>query len=371
MSATRLAVVVPDLAVGGLQGMAVGLAEALDRDEFEPRFYTFDAGGPLEARLERGGYAHVHMPRGDGVAAGHARQLAERFVTDGIELAHCHNVTALFHGARACWRAGRLPVLFTEHDREMPAPWRHRLLHRWLARRVHKTVAVSAGLARDLIRFEGFPRARTSSRVNGVPDPRGEFAGDRAAARAELGWDDRAVVLAVASLTPVKNQLGFVPIFERVAEALGGEARFVIAGEGPLQASLERAGAALRSGSLELLGRREDVARLLAAADVFVLPSHREGLPLSLIEAHAMGRPSVCWDVGGNGEVCVPDLTGHLVPYGDDDAYVDRLVRVLSDAPHAARLGDAARDRYEQAFTHAAMVADYVEMYRELLGVRT
>lgn len=372
MGATRLAVVVPDLAVGGLQGMAVDLLAALDRAEFEPHVYAFDAGGPLEQRLDALDVPFSFLPRPDGIAPGYARDLAERFLADGIELVHCHNVTALFHGARAAWRAGRLPVLFTEHDREMPAPWKHRILHRWLARRVHRTLAVSAGLARDLIRFEGFPAARTGSRVNGIPDPQRAHAPDRAAARAALGWDARPVILAVGSLTPVKNHLGFLKVFERVAAELeaDGGVRFVLAGEGPLREGIERAAAELSAGSVELLGRREDVARLLAAADVFVLPSHREGLPLSLVEAHAMARPSVCWDVGGNGEVTVADRTGFLVDYGDDAAYAERLATLLRDPALAERVGAAARERYLSHFTHAAMVDDYVDVYRQLLGAR-
>ncbi|GJM20156.1 MAG: glycosyl transferase [Planctomycetota bacterium] len=369
-SATPLAVVVPDLSVGGLQGMAVDLIAALDPDEFAPHVYSFDAGGPLEERLAELEVPHVHMPRAHGVAPGYARELGERFSADGIQLVHCHNVTALFHGARAAWRAGRVPVLFTEHDREMPAPWKHRILHRWLARRVTRTVAVSAGLARDLTRFEGFPAARTSSRVNGIPDPQLRALPDRAAARAELGWDERPVILAVGNLTPVKNHLGFLKVFDRVAQALNGEVRFVLAGSGPLHDGIRAAADALPAGDVELLGRRDDVARLLAAANVFVLPSHREGLPLSLVEAHAMERPSVCWDVGGNGEVTVANSTGFLIDYGDEEAYAARLLELLRDADLATRMGAAARERFTEHFTHAAMVADYVEHYRQLLGAR-
>ena len=229
-------------------------------------------------------------------------------------------------------------------------------------------MAVSAGLARDLTRFEGFPAGRTCSRVNGIPDPQLVQSTDRAAARAELGWDERPVILAVGNLTPVKNHIGFLAVFDRVARALDGRVRLVIAGSGPLQAGIRSAADELPEGEVELLGRRSDVARLLAAADVFVLPSHREGLPLSLVEAHAMARPSVCWDVGGNGEVTLADSTGFLVEYGDEQAYAERLLELLRTPARAAQLGAAARERFTEHFTHSAMVADYVDHYRELLG---
>jgi len=370
MSATRLAMVIPDLGVGGLQGMAIGLAQALDRSEFESVFYTFDAKGPLEETLTRDGFEHVHMPRDAGVDAGYAKRLADRFRADGIALAHCHNVTALFHGARAAWRADRLPSLFTEHDREMPAPFRHRVLHRWLARRVTRTVAVSEQLRRDLVRFEGFPADRTASLVNGIPDPALDFTGDRAAARTELGWDDVPVVLAVGSLTPVKNHAGFLRVFQDLHARLGGQVRFVLAGDGPLREELTAtARAALPEDAVVFLGNRKDVPRLLAASHVFVLPSHREGLPLSLVEAHAMRRPSVAYDVGGNPEVIDQGQTGVLVPYRDEEGYATSLQMLLQDAEKAEEQGLRARERYVDLFTHGRMVDAYVSLYEQLLMV--
>lgn len=362
---TRLAMVIPDLRVGGLQAMAVGLALALDRREWEATIYTFDGGGGLEPVLAEAGIGHVHLPRSQGVDAGHARRLARRFREDGVQLVHCHNVTALFHGARAARGAGRLPVLYTEHDRQMPAPWRQRVLHRWLARRVTAVVAVCNQLARDLIRTEGFPPDTTGTLMNGVPDPSDRFGGSRAAARAQLGWDDALVVLAVGSLTEVKNHAGLIHSFSSVREA-APRARLVIAGDGPLRASLQEVAGRLPSGAVELLGERDDVARLLAAADVFALPSRSEGLSLSLIEAHGAGRVSAAFDVGGNGEVLLHEQTGRLVPAGDDTAFAEALGALLNSATSRQSMEAAARRRYLEVFTLDRMVSSYVALYRRL-----
>ncbi len=374
--ARRVAIVVPDLRVGGLQEMAVRLLLSLDPDEFEPRVYTFDGGGPLADDLRVRGVVHVHLPRPAGIAPGYARELAEAFTRDGIELVHCHNVTALFHGARAAWRAGRIPVLFTEHDREMPAPWKHRVLHRWLARRATRVVAVSDRLRDALVQFEGFPTERTSTLVNGVPDPRTAFGGDRARARTELGWRDEAdwagwweapVALAVGSLTPVKNHAGLLRMMRAVRQVVP-EARLALVGAGPLESALRSQVAEdLPAGAASLMGERRDVARLLAACDVFVLPSHSEGLSLSLIEAHGAGRPSLCFDVGGNREVIEAGATGWLVPPGDESAYAERLAGALADPQALEPLGAAARRRFEAAFTHDLMVQRYLRHYRELI----
>lgn len=374
MTAARLAVVLPDLEVGGLQVMAVELAAALDPGAFTPLIYTFDAQGPLTPRLEEAGLAHVHRPRRQGADRGYARGLAERLREDRVDLVHCHNVTALFHGARAATRAGRLPVLFTEHDREMPAPLRHRLLHRWLVRRADAVAVVSDRLRQDLLRYEGFPPSRTRTLVNGIADPQLRAPAGRTAARAALGWDGSPVVLAVGSLTGVKNHRGLIAAHGRLLASAGAASasrpRLCIAGEGPLDAELRAQAAALPAGAVQFLGRRTDVPTLLAAADVFVLPSHREGLSLSLVEAHAMARPSVAFDVGGNGEVLLHEVTGLLVPGPDEAALASALGRLLADPALAARCGAAARQRYLSHFTHARMVTEYVGIYETLLARR-
>jgi glycosyltransferase involved in cell wall biosynthesis len=365
----RLAVVVPDLRVGGLQEMAVRLALSLDQDEFETHFYTFDGLGPLEADLKAAGVPATLVPRPPGLALAYSARLAERFVSDGIDLVHCHNVTALHHGARAAARARAIPVLFSEHDREMPAPWKHRLLHRWIVRYADRIVAVSGRLARDLVRFEGFPADRMETVFNGVPDVRAAWSGSQSEARAELEWPDGPALLAVGALTPVKNHGSLLAALQTVLQARP-DARLYVAGIGPLQAELCREADRIAAGSVVWLGERRDVPRLLAAADVFVMSSHSEGLPLSLIEAHAAGRAAVCPDVGGIPEIlCAtdPGRSGWLAPPDDAAALGAALLEALSDPERLAMAGQAARARYERWFTHDRMVARYVELYRQLV----
>lgn len=359
---TRIALVIPDLRVGGLQALAVRLALALDRSEWEPSFYTFDGEGPLAAPLDGARVRHELLPRRPGVDRAHARRLAQAFRRDGIGLVHCHNITALFHGARAAGQAGALPVLYTEHDRDLPAPWRQRLLHRWLARRVTAAVAVSARLAAALNRTEGFSAREL---INGVPDPRAACALSRKAARSQLGWPEAPSLLAVGSLTPVKNHALLLAALAALQRRVP-QARLYVAGDGELRAALAASAASLPPGSVTWLGERDDVPRLLAAADLFVLPSRSEGLPLSLIEAHGAGRASVACDVGGVGEVLVEGLTGRLAPAGDAQAFAAAAAELLLDTPAREACERAARRRYDECFTLGRMVERYAALYRAL-----
>src|SRR5262249_28468615 len=112
---------------------------------------------------------------------------------------------------------------------------------------------------------------------------------------------------------------------------------------------------------------RRDVGRLLCAADVFLLTSVSEGIPLTLIEAMAAGLPVVSTDVGGTAEVVADGQTGYLVPAKDDAALAGAVVRLAGDGRLRQRLGAAGQARARAVFDEARMVARYAELYQEML----
>jgi glycosyltransferase involved in cell wall biosynthesis len=124
----------------------------------------------------------------------------------------------------------------------------------------------------------------------------------------------------------------------------------------------------VEEGSLEWLGQRDDVADLWRSAHIGVLPSYREGLPKSLLEAAASGRPLVATDVPGCREVVVEDETGLLVPARDPAALADAIARLAGDATLRQRLGAAARERVVDRFSQERIAADTVALYRSLLA---
>jgi len=143
----------------------------------------------------------------------------------------------------------------------------------------------------------------------------------------------------------------------------------VFAGDGPLRADLEAC--ARRAGlgdRLRLLGFRSDLARIYAALDVVVLPSHSEGMPLAALEAMAAARPVVASQVGGLPEVVVDGETGLLFPPGNRRALVEALGALLADPGRRRRLGLSGRRRYEERFTLARMADAYAAIYRAALG---
>jgi glycosyltransferase involved in cell wall biosynthesis len=142
----------------------------------------------------------------------------------------------------------------------------------------------------------------------------------------------------------------------------------VIAGSGPdadqVRSEIARLGL---GGSVELLGLRDDVSEILAAADVFVLSSSYECLPISVIEAMAAGLPVVATGVGGVPELVVEGETGFIVRPHDHEALADALRSVLADPDLRRRLGEAARTRAEAHFGIERFRGEHVAVYlREL-----
>jgi glycosyltransferase involved in cell wall biosynthesis len=233
---------------------------------------------------------------------------------------------------------------------------------RAVSRGVHRYLAVS-GHVRERLAALGVPAAKLRVVRNGV-DP-GRFEQPVAHVfRSELaGNTRRPIVLTVARLAPQKG-LEFL----LRAAAMLPEATFVIAGDGParsiLAAQAESAGLADR---VRFLGSRRDVPDLLAACDVFVLPSLIEGLPLSVLEAMAAARPVVATRVPGTDETVVDGETGMLVPPRDPEALAHAIRSVLSDPERASRFGSAGRARVLGDFSTRRMVSAVEQQYEELL----
>ena len=191
---------------------------------------------------------------------------------------------------------------------------------------------------------------------------------DRVTVRAAEGAAiDDVVLLAVAALVRRKGIDVLLGSLALLAER-GLRPPLWIAGDGPervpLMTQAERSGLAAQ---VRFLGRRADVGSLLAAGDVVVLPSRREGLGVAALEAMAGARPVVASAVGGLGDAVVDERTGLHVPPDNAPALAAALERLLRDPGLRARLGAAGPQRVAEGFLPEQMVAAYERVYREIL----
>jgi glycosyltransferase involved in cell wall biosynthesis len=238
--------------------------------------------------------------------------------------------------------------------------WQQRLI----AAGAGRYLPVSHDLARRLRQRLHIPLRKIQVIHNGIALTPFERPAD-AALRASLSHESgRPIVLAVARLD---KQKGHTFLLE--AAAMVPEAQFVLVGDGPERGALEAQVATLGlRDRVQFLGYRSDIPELLAACDLFVLPSLYEGLPLSILEAMAAGKPVIATAIGGTDEVIVPDCSGVLVPPADAPVLAAAIKTLLADPSLARRLALAGQARVAAMFSAAQMVRQVTQVYDEILA---
>jgi len=293
-------------------------------------------------------------------------RLQRGFRECGADLVHANTGRDTWLAGLAAWWAGLPAVTTRRMDRHVRRGLRTKFIYTRLFRRVG---AISPGVA-ECLREGGVP----DSRILVIPeaaDPRRTTPStDRAVVREALGV--RADEILVLGLGALIRRKGFDILLEALARldrSISSGVQVRIAGSGEEQIALEKQAAALGlEARVRLLGRREDVADLLGACDVFVLPSRREGLGVASLEAMGAGRPVIASRVGGLGFVVRDGETGLLVPPEDVEALAGAMRRILTDAELRDRLGAGGRARVTEHFTPERMVESYVRLYGEILA---
>lgn len=317
------------------------------------------AGTLLLARAERLGLQTLRLDRLDGL--GH--WLWEQH----IDLMHNHAGIGWegHEGIYAAREAG-LPVIRTEHLPYLITDPSQQADHTRMLAAVNVLVCVSEG-ARRTFEHAGVDPALLCVVRNGARDV--AVPPDRAGVRHELGLPEGcSLVLTVGRFTPQKNYpvlLDAVPAVLTVHP----EAQFVWVGQGPLWDRLrEMVQTRGLARYVHLVGQRSDVPRLMTAADLFVLPSQFEGLPLVVLEAMASGLPVVGTRVCGIEEAVTDGGTGRLVPCDDSQALAEAIHAGLADAEQRRQWGCQARAAFDSHWRADRMARDMQVVYEEVLN---
>jgi glycosyltransferase involved in cell wall biosynthesis len=346
------------------------------------------APGPYVTDLAAAGIRHIPVPAlsrswtpGKDLRA--AAQLYRLFRRERPDIVHTHNPKSGFWG-RVAARAARVPVVVnTVHglyaNPSLP-PLRRALIRtaeRLAARLSHHELFQSEEDYRLALRSGMVPASRATVLGNGVDLGRFDPAAvdPNAVTALRRGWgagEGRTVVGTVGRLVAEK---GYRELFEAAARigARRQDVVFVVVGpQEPTKADrisepeIERA----RGAGIVFHGEERDMPAVYAAFDMFLLASHREGVPRSAIEASAMARPVVATDIRGCREVVLDGVTGLLVRAGDVDGLCQAVLRLLDDPAAAGRMGAAGRDRAMERFDEEAVVRRTLEVYRRLLESR-
>lgn len=322
-----------------------------------------DAGRLVFHRVEVPSYPlFTHAPYDLALAT----KLAEVAQSEHVDVIHVHYAvphTAAAVMARDMARSRAPAVVTTLHgtDATLTGPdpaIRAAVAH--ALRRSDAVTAVSSYLAAQARAAFGLTEVAV---IPDFVDLRHVTPAVRARTRAALAGPEDAVLLHVSNFRPVKNTLDVAKVFERVARV--HPAILVLCGDGPDAGStlayLEARGLADR---VRFLGMQADPFPVMAAADVFLLPTSGEGFGLSALEAMAAGVPVVGTSAGGLTEVVEDGVSGYLLPVHDVDGMADAALRLLEPGRRAA-MGEAARRRAAH-FSSSRVVARYEALYTRL-----
>ena len=269
------------------------------------------------------------------------------------------------NGISQARRAGVNAIIRTEHLPYLLTDARQQEEHRASIQLADRVICVSHGVRRSYLKA-GFSAHKVVTVRNGITVRPARNAGTMI--RAHLGISSECkLALTVARFSHQKGYSFLLNAVPRVV-ATHPHVRFVWVGSGPLQPDLERLvqDRGLRERVL-FLGHRVDVPDLMTAADVFVLPSLFEGLPLVLLEAMAAGVPIVATGVCGTSEVIRDRCSGRLIPSADDDAIARAIIEVLDNPELAARWAAEARKSVERDFNAARMAEETAAIYEDVL----
>ena len=241
-------------------------------------------------------------------------------------------------------------------------------MNRWLTPITDAFIAVAKPHGGFLIDFEKFPASKVVVIPNGVDTVRFQPNSQaRAAVRSELGLaPDTPIVGIVAALRPEKNHALFLEAASKVI-AKFPNAHFVIVGDGPERANVERTLSSLQlAGKVSLLGTRSDTPRLLAAMNVFALTSHNEASPVSILEALSCGVPVVSTRVGSVAESVHDQWNGFTVKPGDSDAICERIKYLLWNKSTADVMGSNGREHVQANHSLETMVRMYEHLIHSI-----
>lgn len=356
---------------GGSEQASLILLTGLDRRRWTPVLVHHPDPGltPLVAAARKHGIQTWTVPRMRGKSGlrhlpGFVRTV--RAIRPAVFHAHLIQPLACMYPRLGAMLA-RVPAIIATEHLFVDVPWRRSVqVEQWLAKRMDRYIAVSHAMARQLRESLALPADKLQVVHNGIPLSPVYRVSQPDHDRHLINGRHGPIVLTVARLHPQKGLRYLIAAAARVPQAT-----FVLAGDGPERRALETQVAELGLGERVIfLGHRQDIPHLLAGCDLFVLPSLFEGLPLSILEAMAAGKPVIATAVGGTGEAVTHGVTGLLVPASDPAALAEAIQTLLADPSRARRLAAAGQVRVQQEFSAETMVQRVTHIYTEILAER-
>ncbi|RGU93394.1 glycosyltransferase [Clostridium sp. AF15-17LB] len=359
---TKVMLLISDLGMGGAENITMNIAKYINKEEFEvkvvsmfSREYCVDKYKDIidENRLQV-----TFLNKKPGLDLSIVRELMRLFKTEKPDVIHTHRYSCIY--ALIPSVICRLPVrMHTVHNiARNELPQLYQKIMRFAYKHLHVTpVAINESVKKSIEENYGLSSKQIPLIKNGV---------DISKLYSNTNVGDKITLINVGRFSPQKNHSLLIECFKDIV-ANYPDAELILVGDGELKADVQiRVNAAEIAGKVIFVGNVSDVENYLARADIFVMSSDYEGLPLSVIEAMASGLPVVSTKAGGVVDLVHDGENGILVDVGDKDNFVGAVLSLIKDRESLKKMGEVSR-KIAEGYSVDKMVRDYENLYRKKL----
>jgi sugar transferase (PEP-CTERM/EpsH1 system associated) len=367
------------LGTGGLENGLVNLINHTPPNRYRHAIVSLTDSTNFQERIKRQDVSVTSLHKRDGQDFGAYGRLRQVLCGLRPDIVHTRNLGTMEYLVPATLFGIRVRI-HGEHGRDVYDPdglnFKYNLLRRAIRPFVHRYIAVSTELADWLVDTVGVRRDRVQRICNGVDIDRFRPRSEPRRTFGPQGFVPPTNILVgtVGRLEAIKDQLTLVRAFLHLIKsnvAARAGLRLALIGDGALRDEAKKMVCEAAAESLVwFAGERNDIPELMRGLDLFVLPSLREGISNTILEAMASGLPVIATNVGGNPELVVDGETGMLVPPSDPVAMAGAIQSYLNDPAKLQRHGQAGRKRAVEHFSIEKMVEGYLGVYDEVLAER-
>jgi len=355
----RVMQVIYSFDVGGSEIVACNIALNMKNDVVHG-VAALESDGPLRQTLDNRGIHTWVINRQPNERIRPMLRLWKAMRNFRPDVIHTHHLYELIYALPGALFTGA-SIIHTEHEYYSLMTPKASFLLRHLSRFCRAVTGVNEETSTFLKEKVGIPFQKVYTVVNGINLERyGHCCPERTA----LGLAENDLIAGiVARLNQIKDHPMLLRAFRIVKDKLP-QAKLLIIGDGTTRPQLEQLTTELELGeTVRFLGTRSDVPELLSCIDIAVLSSREEGLPLSILEAMAAGKPVIATDVGGISTVVRPCETGLLVPAGDSKAMASALLTLFANPDSANQMGRTGRRLIEQNYDLKETLSQYISLY--------
>jgi glycosyltransferase involved in cell wall biosynthesis len=364
-SKIKILYVTSNLGIGGLEKVVVQLCKNLNRDVFSTAVCCLHFKGELAAELEKDNipvFLLDSKKRPDYFAFLKLVKVIDEFKP---QVVHTHNINASIDGVIASILKSIPVIIHTDHARRFPDKIRYMVAEWAVSHFMKRIIAVSEETKKSLIKYEKISGKKIDVINNGVNSVvLCKNTAKTINIKTALNLESfQFLIGCIGRLEPEKGLIYLIRAMPEILRRFPNVA-LVAVGQGNQKNLLLME--AKKNGvekNVFLIGPRLDVSDVLQIFDVYVLPSEREGLPLSLLEAMATERPIVATTVGGIPNAITNEIDGLLVSPKSPEQLAEKICFLLSDEKLRGNLGVNARIRFENNYTIDKMVGEYQEIY--------